>query len=77
MYFSSPIRVLDYVYIHFYLRDLRAKQWCPIITHMSSYYTIRESGKDQTFRTVRHMHHVCMIHIRQNSVHGHPELLVV
>ena len=36
-----------------------------------SYYTIRKSGKDQTFRTVRHMHHVCVIHIRRNSVHGY------
>ena len=41
MYFSLPIRVLDYVYVHFYLRDLRNLQkngvLCPIIHAVSAY----------------------------------------
>ena len=47
------------------------------LLRLRSYYTMRKSGKDQTFRTIRHMHHVCAIHIRLNSVHGHLKLLVV
>ena len=70
---SGPVSLVSTgpIFPHLWLYDLCLVQGKVLLCHTTLYCTCIEK------RVVWHLHDICVVHIRWNSVHGHPKLLVV